>query len=315
MKRRTRLRAAHRGAWGAAILTALIVVAIAATIATTMLARQQAGIDAEEARRHAAQARWILRGALDWARLILREDARSTSVDHLGEAWAVPLKAIALKQFLAVGERADDAVYDAQLAGHIDDAQARFNLRNLVNDNQASDDDVQAFMRLLSALGEPDAKSIAAQALASVEGVTRGTLFSPLQATDLMPALTAEQRDRIAPYVAWLPRRTLVNANTASAEVLQAVVPGLQLSEAKTIVTRRASTFYRNPADFLQLIPGFKQTGVAPISTQSQYFIVTGQVLWGNLTVEERALVERNGLTVRIVSVEYGPTIPAKAES
>jgi general secretion pathway protein K len=305
----------RRAARGAAILTALIIVAIAATIASSMLAKQQAGVSAEQARRHAAQARWILRGALDWARLILREDARSTSVDHLGEAWAVPLKAIPLKQFLAAGERSDDAVYEAQLAGHIEDAQARFNLRNLITDNQPSEPDVQAFTRLLGAIGEPNAADLAALATSNALGSALAAGLAPRQALDLLPGLSPEQRDRIAPFVTWLPRRTLVNANTARAEVLYAVVPGLELSEAKTIVDKRASSFYRNPADFLALIPGFKQRGTAPVATQTQYFIVTGQVLWDQLTIEERALVERNGLTVRIVSVEYGPTIPAKSDS
>jgi general secretion pathway protein K len=296
---------------GAAILTALIVVAIAATIASSMLARQQATVLAEEARRHGAQARWILRGALDWARLILREDARSTAVDHLGEPWAVGLKPIPLKQFLAAGERSEDAVLDAQLSGFISDAQALFNLSNLVNNNQPSEVDALALSRLLQALGENSAESLAATATANMMDIVQSASLPPQRPIDLLGALSAEQRDRLAPFITYLPRRTLVNANTASAELLHAVVPGLDLSQAKAIVDKRASTFYRNPQDFLSLIPGFKQQGNAPIATQSQYFFVTGQVIWDALTIEQRALVERNGLFVRIVRIEHGPTMPA----
>lgn len=305
---------------GAAILMALIVVAIAVTMASTMLARQQATLVGEEARRHATQARWILRGAMDWARLVLREDARSNSVDHLGEAWAVPLKPISLKAFLAVNERADDAVFEAMLQGRIEDAQAKFNLRNLEINQKPSEFDVNALEKLLNALAIPNAKNLADQAVNQMIALAQGSIFEPPSALDLLPGLTAEQRKLVSGYITLLPRRTLVNANTASAEVLQAVVPGLDVSLAKSITTRRgqgnAGAYFATPQQFTQQIPGFKQQGNAPIGVTTQYFEVSGIVLWDALTIEQRALVERKataggGLpTVDIVKVAYGPTMP-----
>jgi hypothetical protein len=52
-------------------------------------------------KRSRVQSAWVLTGALDWARLILREDARSGGADHLGEPWAVPLQEARLSTFLA----------------------------------------------------------------------------------------------------------------------------------------------------------------------------------------------------------------------
>ena len=55
----------------------------------------------ESAERARVQAYWVLNGALDWARLILREDARQGGPDYLAEPWAVALAPARLTTFLA----------------------------------------------------------------------------------------------------------------------------------------------------------------------------------------------------------------------
>ena len=84
----------------------MIIVALVATLAASMVWQQWRAIQVEAAERARTQSAWILAGALDWARLILREDAQDgrhdgTSVDHLGEPWAVPLAEARLSTFLA----------------------------------------------------------------------------------------------------------------------------------------------------------------------------------------------------------------------
>ena len=73
------------------MLLALLVLTLIATLASSMVWQQWRSIQVEGAERARTQAAWILSGSLDWARLILREDARSGGADHLGEPWAVPL--------------------------------------------------------------------------------------------------------------------------------------------------------------------------------------------------------------------------------
>ena len=91
----------RRRARGAALLTAMIVVTLVATLASAMLWRQWRAVEVEEAERSRSQASWILSGALDWARLILREDRRAGGPDHLAEPWATPLAEARLSTFLA----------------------------------------------------------------------------------------------------------------------------------------------------------------------------------------------------------------------
>ena len=89
---------------GAALLLAMLTVTLVATLASAALWQQWRSSEVEAAERQRLQAGWILVGALDWARLILREDGRSNrtsgAADHLGEPWATPLEEARLSSFL-----------------------------------------------------------------------------------------------------------------------------------------------------------------------------------------------------------------------
>src|SRR5438552_10097526 len=108
---------------GTAVIMAMLVVAAAATLVSGALWQQSALIRETENELAYAQARWLLRGAIDWAGVILQEDARTSSGDHRGEPWAVPLADTRLNE--------NDGRPPASLAGSIDDEQGKFNLRNL----------------------------------------------------------------------------------------------------------------------------------------------------------------------------------------
>ena len=95
------MRHAPRRQRGAALLLAMLILTLVATMASGMVWQQWRAIQVESAERARTQSAWILSGALDWARLILREDARTGGADHLGEPWAVPLAEARLSSFLA----------------------------------------------------------------------------------------------------------------------------------------------------------------------------------------------------------------------
>jgi general secretion pathway protein K len=54
----------------------MVIVTLVATLAAGMVWQQWRAIEVETAERARVQSSWLLDGALDWARLILREDAR-----------------------------------------------------------------------------------------------------------------------------------------------------------------------------------------------------------------------------------------------
>ncbi len=193
---------------GAALLLAMLTVTLVATLASAALWQQWRAIQVETAERQRVQAGWILTGALDWARLILREDARSNqnsgNPDHLGEPWAMPLEEARLSSFLAADrDNSADQELPAFLSGEVRDQQARLNFLNLVSVSgtgaqtkaELSVADLQVFTKLYQLLDLPVAElDAAAQALVRT---------SQLAANDPQPSHTALIPSKLA-HLVWL---------------------------------------------------------------------------------------------------------------
>lgn len=136
---------------GVAVVTALLLTTLAITIVASLFWQQQVQVRSIENQRFQLQKKWVLRGALDWAGLILREDRRISKVDHLGEPWAVNLGDTRLDQYVENG-RTEVEDSDATLSGQISDAQAKFNLTNLAVNGKVDIREQVVFSKLLSNL-------------------------------------------------------------------------------------------------------------------------------------------------------------------
>ena len=286
---------------GAALLVAMIIVTLVATLAGSMIWQQWRAVQVEAAERARTQSAWILTGALDWARLILREDARAGGPDHLGEPWAVPLAEARLSTFLAADRDAGDEGPDAFLSGFITDAQARYNLRDLIDQNKVLPGELEVLGRLCETAGV--APGLAAQI---ANGLLEAARADPGSDAPLMPhgvdelfwlGIDPEALRRLAPYVVLLPARTPVNVNTASREVLAAVIDGLDLASAERLVQLRQRTPFRGIEDVKRQLPsGVSDTSRIGIS--SNFFEVTGRLRLEQRVLQERSLVERKGLDI-----------------
>ncbi|MFZ6802037.1 type II secretion system minor pseudopilin GspK [Undibacterium sp. Di24W] len=136
---------------GVAVVTALLLTTLAITIVASLFWQQQVQVRSIENQRYQLQKKWVLRGALDWAALILREDERTSKVDHLGEPWAVNLGDTRLDQYVENG-KSDTEDSEASLSGQISDAQAKFNLTNLAKNGIVNLREQAVFAKLLSNL-------------------------------------------------------------------------------------------------------------------------------------------------------------------
>jgi general secretion pathway protein K len=251
-------------------------------------------------------------GALDWARLILREDARaagSKPLDHLGEPWAVPLAEARLSTFLAVDRSNTEDAPDAFLSGRIVDAQARYNLRNLVDRDRIIEVEQRALERLCEAAGvAPELAARLAHALRDALA-QESMAASPDADTPLIPRTVAqlawlgvesEALTRLRPYVVLLPQHTTLNLNTAQREVIAAVIEGADLGSAERLVQSRQ----RNPIQSFEAAKALFPAGVlldrdsARVGVSSSYFEVHGRLRLGDRALEQRSLVERRGIEI-----------------
>jgi general secretion pathway protein K len=297
---------------GAALLMAMIIVTLVVTLASAMVWQQWRAVQVEAAERARTQSAWILTGALDWARLILREDARTGGADHLGEPWAVPLAEARLSTFLAADKDNTDDAPDAFLSGSISDEQARYNLTNLVDQGKVVPDELAALERLCQAVGVATdvATRIAeglrdASAPAGAVGSNSNAALLPREVHQLSwLGVSADALRRLEPYVTLLPIRTLVNANTAGREVLVAAIKGLDLASAERLVQLRQRSHFKTPADVAAQLPGLAAGGNLPIGVVSNFFEVRGRLRLGDRVLEQRSLVERRGIEVVLLQRE-----------
>lgn len=298
---------------GAALLLAMLTVTLVAALASTAAWQQWRHVAVEEAERERQQAVWVLTGALDWARLILREDARTNqntgAGDHLAEPWAVGLEEARLSSFLAADKNTDPPpALEAFLSGGIQDQQGRLNWANLVQQGKLSEPDLRAFARLYEQLGLPEAELTRVASLWLKATAASQPATPPAADTPLLPqrvsqlswlGVSAQSLQRLGAYTTVLPERTPLNLNTAPAELLVAAVPGLDLARARRAVAQRALTPFKNLADVTAVIGATQEPlNDARHATTSRYFEVQGSLRLGARVVHERSLVQRNGLQV-----------------
>ncbi|XKF32222.1 type II secretion system minor pseudopilin GspK [Alicycliphilus denitrificans] len=305
---------------GAALLMAMLTVTLVATFAAAAMWQQWRAIEVETAERARMQSAWILIGALDWSRLILREDSLARDgdgTDNLSEPWAVPLEEARLSTFLAANrnvaqvEDASTDTADAFLSGQITDQQGLLNLRNLAGEKQVDATALRQFTRLFEYLGLPREQldTLARQIqLATVrEGDPGGATLLPQSVSQLgwwgLPQRTIAA---LEPHITLLPVRTPVNLNTASAVVLWASADGLDMADAQRLVQQRETHYFRSQADAAQLVSDPSRITAGTHAVASSYFEVRGRLRLDGAVVEERSLVFKRPGTVITLWRERG---------
>ena len=282
---------------GLAAITAILIVAVAATAATMMLAQQAAVLDQTMLVVSRAQADLYARAGLDWARGTILEDSQvSGAFDSLGEAWAKPI----------VGLPVDRAV----VSGAITDEQGKFNLNNLVKGTQKSPEDMVIFQQLLASQGlapeladavldwiDPDDTVSGAGAedayYLSLKKPYRTANTPMIQIEELyrVRGFDAATVAKLRPFVTALPEHTAVNVNTAPEQLLDVVLREVSRDKIAQFVKVRRD----KPSTSTQDVT--KWTGVViaedRVNVKSTYFSVLVRVSQDDVELATDALLAR----------------------
>ena len=320
----------YRRQRGVALITAILLTAIATTAAVSMAARQHVDIRRSNNLFDDDQALLFAGGVETWAGEVLIRDRRDGPVDHENEDWATILPPISVEGGL--------------VAGRIVDLQGRFNINNLIRDGKASEADVVAFRRLLDIL---DIDTVLVDRvidwLDTDENVTfpngaedgrylryqvpyrtaNHRMASPSELL-LVEGMTMEIYDKLSPYIAALPERTAVNVNTASAEVLMALIDGLTRADAERVISDRGDKGYtsveafaankivkpllqaeskkqqKQAAQFRGIIPGSAVQDVQ-FSVGSDYFLIAASSSYGRAQIGFNSIIKRSGEGVKVI--------------
>jgi general secretion pathway protein K len=306
---------------GVAIVAVMLIVMLATAIVSSLYYRETVAIRSIENRLTLQQTRWVERAVLDWSRVILRADAQNpqtAAVDHLQEVWAVPVADTVLDETVTAGATIKSngdsgARNSARLSGGMEDAQAKLNLNNLVNDKGTqSQEHYKALEKLLQLTGQPLvlAQNLLARQLTSMpttqnNETTAATTPALLTVDDLktVKGFNADVIRTLDPFVIFLPRLTTININTAPAETLAAVIPDLDLASARRFVSNRERTFYRDLAAAGTAMGNGITLPTTMLDVKTAHFLVKGILKFDRVEASTETLLYR--LSARQVDVVW----------
>jgi general secretion pathway protein K len=284
---------------GAALIVAMLVAAIAAAVATTLTVEGARWQSLVEGRRDHARAVSLAAAGVQWARQVLADDATHGPIDHLAEPWAFPLPAT--------------PVDGGSVEGRIEDAQARLNVngvggvdgnaaiarqrlgRVLARDglDVALADAIADFVDLDEAPRERGAEDAA---YAPAGGVAANAPLVRVGELASVRGVTPVALARLAPDVAALPLDATVNVNTATPNVLAAILPSLDADAIAAIVAARRERPYASVDDFATR-NAVRTTTIetAGLGVGSRHFLVSVRARQGQAVVRAEAMIARGG--------------------
>lgn len=283
---------------GVVIVVALFFVALIATMAYFMMSRLERDTRRTSLLLRNTQAELYAQGSLAWAMEQLRQNFAMQKPN-------LPIDNVPIRS-------PQNVINGYKIFSIINDMQGRINLNNLTNAESQAD-----FMRLLHIVNpQMSEQKIKDMMLAVTNWITPGqqseydkyymSLTPPYRAAhkpmtsvtelQLIKGMTPKLFLVIQPYITALPAPTLVNVQTASAEVMAALSPKMTLATGKEVEKLRTQVKIISTQNFLNLdliknheIPSEK------ITTVSNYFLVETIVAIEKQQIVLYTLLERVG--------------------
>ncbi|PLY40695.1 general secretion pathway protein GspK [Janthinobacterium sp. ROICE36] len=303
---------------GVAVITALLLTALAITVVASLFWQQQVQVRSMENQRLRLQTQWAMRGMVDFARFWLRQD--NPSLTALDGVWATPIEEARLDDYVD-REKVDTEKFEATVSGRALDAQARFNISNLVAATGGiNPKQVLAYQRLLSNLrldsglaqataevvlrtmpkprtvdSGSDGKTPAAAPASG--GSSEPVAFTQVEDLLAVSGYTPQIIEKLRDFIIVLPKLnagdvTAVNVNTAPAEVLAAVTM-MSLSEASALTLSNPRKKFVDLANFKNNIDSKQVIEGVELDVKSRYFLTVIRVRLDRAALDAVALIYR----------------------
>lgn len=293
---------------GVALVTALLVVAIATVAAISMASRQQLDIRRTGSLLHSEQAWAYVVGAENWAIVVLRRDREDSQIDTLAENWST--------------QPPVSFVEGGSIIGRLIDLQSRFNVNNLVSGGGANADTIDYYKRLLRLLDLeegladalvdwidddvnvrfPDGAEDESYLLLETPYRVANRPLADISELRLVEGYTAEVVAKLQPYLVALPEPTPINVNTANALLLAALDAKLGVSDGEALVEGRGEDGYDTVDSFKQE-PALNaiQVDDSLLSVNTQWFLMVSQSDIGQGRARLGSLIQRTDDALRVV--------------
>ncbi|WP_038344388.1 type II secretion system minor pseudopilin GspK [Acinetobacter sp. A47] len=279
----------HSSQQGIALLTILVMVALATVLAATIAKRQTNTTENTGYLMRQNQSLLYAKSAeAFFSELLIQDSESANNIDHLQENWAKPMPAF--------------PVEDGYVSGRLLDESGKFNLNNLVKPDgtQVDESARRWFEKLLQRVGLPAELSQAVIDWQDVDDETTGamgaesnyyqgldpayltpnTKFHSVEELKLVRGFEGKNYDLIRPYVTALPEQTKININTAPALLLASIDPKLDVKAVEQELKKKQVnlSYFNNAEELWQLnafsgIDGQNKTDAAAlVDVRSNYF-------------------------------------------
>lgn len=276
---------------GVALITAMLVLALAVTVAASMSFDHQLDIRRVENMISGNQAWSYQNSAEVWAKVMLtRDDKASSTVD---------------KERLQDLSDQSNAFFDSGLADKDiinikwSDEQAKFNINNLIVNKTVHQVNKKRIQRLFVLLDiDPnivntiidwiDSDMVPTQPYGAEDlyynqlsppYLTAGQYMRDISELRLIKGVSAEVYEKLSQYLTALPHGTEINLNTAPSISLAALVDGMSLAKAEDLSVLRDLNSYQHIQEFIsQVVLNNLQFKPEGLSVTSDYFLITGQI-------------------------------------
>lgn len=275
---------------GIALMTVLLILAIATVALVSMSSSRQLDIRRTENLIRTAQTWEYLYSLESWAGNVLQQDHNENKLDSLDDKWTQPL--------------AKTRVPGGTMQAEITDLQGRFNLNNLLVENQPSELDIKRFQRLLVFLKikpeivgpildwidrdveirYPEGAEDETYMRRKIPYRSANRFFSDVSELLLVHGITREDYDKLKPYVYVTENYAPLNINTADPLLIRSLVNELSNYQTELLVRARTRQPFEKIEDFLKQ-DAFAGLGLTKegLSVTSNHFLLSGTIQVGKI--------------------------------
>ena len=308
---------------GIALLTILVMVALATILAATIAKRQTNTAENTGYLMRQDQSLLYAKSAeAFFSELLIQDSDNGGNIDHLQENWAKPMPAF--------------PVEDGFISGRLLDESGKFNLNNLLKADGSVDDSARRwFEKLLQRVGLPaelsqavidwqDADDETTGAMGAESNYYQGldpsylasnTRFHQVEELKLVRGFEGKNYDLIAPYVTALPEATKINMNTAAPLLLASIDPKLDVKTLEQeLKAKQAELTYFNSVEDLWKLNAFsgiepqnKTDAAAWLDSKSNYFTAQIEVVLSERKRQFSSAMMRKDKQVTVYSRSLAP--------
>ena len=289
---------------GIALISALILIAIATSITTFIFKNQQSKIKEINLQRINLQATQIYEGAVDWIKLILDEDLKFSKTDTLDEPWTLKLEKIDIKNFTE-DISLQKEFSNAHINGYLTDAERIFNITNLIlGDSKRKKFYKKGFENLLDEYSNLEQSQIE-KLLSNIEAFSlNADKFNfNAQKEDLINISKIDSTNfaKIHQLIIFLPVTSKNNINTMD-QLMIKILCSIDQPDIDEIISVRKVSPFKNKRDLLKKINSIQENDcVNFLKVSSNYFIVHGLVKIDKVIFNGSSLLDRTSGKTRLL--------------